>query len=155
MLALGLTGPGFGSYLGQAIFLFTFLTTIHVWNIVFSPNFRWMCIWFTYIHILVYQNTTCVGKLWNISWLCSVILWISIHNLTTIIHVWRVLSSPNFHRLCFWLKSTIEYVDIPDVTTGYARLTTDLNVFVWEFSIIIKCLKCFYLHQTFTNLVFR
>ena len=70
----------------------------------------------------------------------------------TTIHVKSIVSSPKNHRLCVWLIHTIWYIDMPDVTTGYGKLS-DLNVFVWDFLILLHIWNP--LHQTFTNWVLR
>ena len=69
---------------------------------------------------------------------------VNFHTLSTTIHVWSFLYSPKFHRLCVWSIHTVWYVNIPDMTANYKRLS-DLVVFFCESSIIIdehSCLKC-------------
>ena len=41
----------------------------------------------------------------------------------TTIHVWTILSSTNFHRLCVGLMHIFLYVNLPNVTVGYERFS--------------------------------
>ena len=40
------------------------LMTIHVWIIVSSSKFYWLCVWLMNVHILEYQHAKCDCRLW-------------------------------------------------------------------------------------------
>ena len=54
--------------------------------------------------ILVYWHAKCNCKLWKALWFYCIFGYF--HTLLTSIHVWSIVSSPKFHRLCVWLMYT-------------------------------------------------
>ena len=58
------------------------------------------------------------------------------YSMLTIIFVWSVLYSPNFHRLCIWLIQIFWFIDIPDVTVGYGRFSDSIvlynSIHIWN-----------------------
>ena len=100
------------------------------------------------MHILIYWCARCNCKLWNTAFLYF-------HTLFMIlIHVWIVKASPNFHRLCAWLIYTFWYVNMPNVTEDYGRLSDLISVF-WEFFIYFNMFETVLLHQTITSCMLR
>ena len=53
----------------------------------------------TNTHILTYLHVRCNCILWNVRYFCCV-FFKNFHTSLPTIHVWSIVSSPNFHRLC-------------------------------------------------------
>ena len=77
-------------------------------------------------HILIYRQYSRYDcKLWNDPWFYCVFLAIFINN-------WRAfmsevqISLPNFLRLCVWIIYTLWYVNMPNVTAGYGRISDSI-----------------------------
>ena len=93
-------------------------------------------------HILIYQHDRCDCKLWSVPfsldfWLFSYI--IDDHSCL------KVVSPPNLHGLCVWSMYTFWYINMPDVTTSYERISGLIRFFEhFNASYVI-------LHQTFVN----
>ena len=64
------------------------------------------------------------------------------------IRIYQHISPPNFHKLYVKLIHTFWYVNMPNVTAGYARFSV-LMSFFRELSYIIISLK----HYNFVNLL--
>ena len=52
------------------------------------------------------------------------------------IHVWIIVSSPNFHRLCIWIMYIFWYISMPNVTAEYGRFS-NLIAFFGNFHILL------------------
>ena len=91
------------------------------------------------MHILIYRYARCNCNLWKVFWFYCPFWYF--HTLLTTIHVWIIVSSPNFHRLFVSWMYTFWYVNMSNVTIGYGRLSSLIAFFFWEFSYITTCLK--------------
>ena len=73
------------------------------------------------------------------------------HRLLTSIHVWIVVSLPNFHKLFDKWMYTFWYVIMPNVTTGYGRFY-NLDAFLGNFHILLHVWNAI-TWSNFTNFV--
>ena len=53
------------------------------------------------------------------------------YTLMTSIHVWSIVSSLNFHRLCAWIVWIFWYVNVPNVIASYGKFSNLLCFFIY------------------------
>ena len=90
-----------------------------------SPNFHRIFVWL--IHRFWYINLPDVTASYEMP-LDSNAFLDYFHTYLTTIHVWSIVSSSNFNRLCIWLIYTFCYVNIPNAIADYG-IFSDLIAF--------------------------
>ena len=95
----------------------------------------------------MYQYFKCICKLWNAIWF-NCVFWIFFHTLMTTIHVWKVVSAPNFHRTCICLMYIFWYINMPNVTASYG---TFLDLITFFGNLIKQSQPQFWTHKIYPS----